>query len=197
MTRCSTFACALLLALGAPAGMQSPPTLAATPAASAPSPSETLDDLFARLAASRDADESDGLVAAIDRLNLRSGSDTADLLMARAAMTMESGDYAVSLALLDKIVALQPQWAEGWSRRATARYLSGDAEGAMADIAETLRRDPRHLGALAEMGMILEDSGRQDDALRAYQRALAIAPQWRPIGEAAARVRAALAGQAL
>jgi hypothetical protein len=33
--------------------------------------------------------------------------------------------------------------------------------------------------------------------LRAYERALAIAPQWRPISEAAARVRAALAGQAL
>jgi len=191
------FVCALLLALGAPAEAQSPPTPAATPAARAPSPSEALDKLFARLAASRDADESDGLVAAIDRLNLRSGSDTADLLMARAVTTMESGNYPVSLALLDRIVALQPQWAEGWNKRATARYLSGDAEGAMADIAETLRRDPRHLGALAEMGMILEDSGRQDDALRAYERALAIAPQWRPISEAAARVRAALAGQAL
>jgi tetratricopeptide (TPR) repeat protein len=197
MTRCSTFVCALLLALGAPAEAQSPPTPAATPAARAPSPSEALDELFARLAASRDADEADGLVAAIDRLNLRSGSDTADLLMARAVTTMESGNYPVSLALLDRIVALQPQWAEGWNKRATARYLSGDAEGAMADIAETLRRDPRHLGALAEMGMILEDSGRQDDALRAYERALAIAPQWRPISEAAARVRAALAGQAL
>jgi tetratricopeptide (TPR) repeat protein len=197
MTRCSTFVCALLLALGAPAEAQSPPTPAATPAARAPSPSEALDELFARLAASRDADEADGLVAAIDRLNLRSGSDTADLLMARAVTTMESGNYPLSLALLDRIVALQPQWAEGWNKRATARYLSGDAEGAMADIAETLRRDPRHLGALAEMGMILEDSGRQDDALRAYERALAIAPQWRPISEAAARVRAALAGQAL
>jgi tetratricopeptide (TPR) repeat protein len=191
------FVCALLLALGAPAEAQRPPTPAATPAARAPSPSEALDELFARLAASRDADEADGLVAAIDRLNLRSGSDTADLLMARAVTTMESGNYPVSLALLDRIVALQPQWAEGWNKRATARYLSGDAEGAMADIAETLRRDPRHLGALAEMGMILEDSGRQDDALRAYERALAIAPQWRPISEAAARVRAALAGQAL
>jgi tetratricopeptide (TPR) repeat protein len=197
MTRCSTFACALLLALAAPAEAQSPSTPAPTPAVRAPTPSEALDELFARLAASQDAEESDGLIAAIDRLNLQSGSDTADLLMARAVTTMESGNYSVSLALLDKIVALQPQWAEGWSKRATARYLAGDAEGAMADIAETLRRDPRHLGALAEMGMILEDASRQADALRAYERALALAPQWRPIGEAAARVRAALAGQSL
>ena len=67
----------------------------------------------------------------------------------------------------------------------------------MADIAQTLARDPRHLGALAGMGMILEDAGLREDALRAYERALAIAPQWRPIGEAAARLKAALAGQAL
>ncbi len=197
MMRCSTLACALLLALGAPAAAQSPPPPAQAPATTAPSAGEKLDELFARLAATKDADEAAGIVAAIDRLNLRSGSDTGDLLMARAMATMEGGNYPVSLALLDAIVGLQPEWAEGWNKRATARYLAGDAKGAMADIARTLARDPRHLGALAGMGMILEDAGRREDALRAYERALSIAPQWRPMNEAAARVKAALAGQAL
>ena len=117
--------------------------------------------------------------------------------MARAVATIENGNYPVSLALLDAIVGLQPAWAEGWSKRATARYLAGDAKGAMADIAQTLARDPRHLGALAGMGMILEDAGLRVEALRAYERALTIAPQWRPMSEAAARVKAALAGRAL
>jgi tetratricopeptide (TPR) repeat protein len=161
------------------------------------SPSEKLDELFARLASTEDADEAAGIVAAIDRIHLRSGSDTGDLLMTRAVATMESGDYPVSLALLDAIVGLQPEWAEGWNKRATARYLAGDAKGAMADIAQALARDPRHLGALAGMGMILEESGLREQALRAYERALTIAPQWRPASDAAARVRAALAGQAL
>ena len=53
------------------------------------------------------------------------------------------------------------------------------------------------LGALAGMGMILEDASQRDQALRAYERALAIAPQWQPIVDAVARVKAALAGQAL
>lgn len=197
MMRCPTFACALLLAFGAPAQAQNAPTPAQTPAMTAQSPSEKLDELFARLASTEDADELAGIVAAIDRIHLRSGSDTSDLLMARAVETMEGGNYPVSLALLDAIVGLQPEWAEGWNKRATARYLAGNSRGAMADIAQTLARDPRHLGALTGMGMILEDSGLREQALRAYQRALAIAPQWRPASEAAARVKAALAGRAL
>jgi tetratricopeptide (TPR) repeat protein len=195
MMRRSIFACAALLALAAPAAAEDAP--APTPAASAPSPAQARDELFARLAAAKDADEAAGIVAAIDRLDLHSGSDTSDLLMARAAAAFEGGDAPVSLALLDAVVGLQPEWVEGWSKRAAARYFAGDARGAMADIAEALKRDPRHLGALIELGEILEDSGRRDDALRAYDRALTIAPQWRPAAEAAARVMAALAGQAL
>jgi tetratricopeptide (TPR) repeat protein len=197
MKRRSTLAFGLFLAFGAPALAEDAPPPAQPPATTAPSPGEKLDELFARLAATEDADETAGIVAAIDRLRLRSGSDTGDLLMACAMATMESGDYPVSLALLDAIVGLQPEWAEGWNKRATARYLAGDAKGAMADIAQTLARDPKHLGALAGMGMILEDAGRREDALRAYERALTIAPRWRPMNEAAARVKAALAGQAL
>ncbi len=197
MMRCPTFACALLLALGAPAQAQNAPAPAQTPAMTAQSPSEKLDELFARLASTEDADESAGIVAAIDRIHLRSGSDTGDLLMARATETMEGGNYPVSLALLDAIVGLQPEWAEGWNKRATARYFAGDAKGAMADIARTLARDPRNLDALTGLGSILEDLGLREQALRAYERALALAPQWRPASDAAARVRAALAGQAL
>lgn len=197
MMRRPTFACAvLLLACGAPALAQTAP--AAPPlAAVAPAHRETLDELLARLAAAKDGDEAEGIVSAIDRLRLQSGSDTCDLLMARAVATMEGGNYPVSLSLLDAIVGLRPEWAEGWNKRATARYLSGDAKGAMADIAQTLARDPRHLGALAGLGTILEDAGQREQALRAYERALAIAPQWRPASEAAERVKAALAGQAL
>jgi tetratricopeptide (TPR) repeat protein len=197
MTRRLTFACALLIAFGVPALARDASPAAETPAPTAQSPRERLDELFTRLAAAKDAEEAEGIVGAIDRLDMQSGSDTSDLLMARALATMESGDYSVSLALLDAIVGLQPEWAEGWSKRATARYLAGDAEGAMADIARTLARDPRNLDALTGLGSILEDSGLREQALRAYERALALAPQWRPASEAAARVKAALAGQAL
>ncbi len=195
MMRRSTFACALLLAFSAPAFAQTPPRPAAPPPP--PTVHQQIDALFARLAAAKDSDETEGIIGVLDRLELQSGSDTSDLLMQRAVATMEQGNYPVSLSLLDAIVALNPDWAEGWNKRATARYLAGDAKGAVADIAQTLSRDPRNLGALAGLGMILEDADQREQALRAYQRALAIAPHWKPIVEAEARVKAALAGQAL
>ena len=66
----------------------------------------------------------------------------------------------------------------------------------MADIAQTLKRDPRHLGALMGMGMILEAREKREDALKIYQRVLEIAPHWRN-AEAADKLKAALAGSEL
>ena len=82
------------------------------------------------------------------------------------------------MKILDATVALQPDWAEGWNARATARYLDDDYDGSMADIAQTLKREPRHLGALMGMAAILEARGKTEDALKVYERALRL----RPIG---------------
>jgi tetratricopeptide (TPR) repeat protein len=158
---------------------------------------QKLDDLFARLAASKDAAETNGLVVAIDRLYLESGSDTGDLLMARAIAAIGAHNLTVSLALLDKIIALRPDWAEAWNKRATVRYLMDDEKGSMADIARVLSLEPRHIGALSGMAMILERAGFTDDALRTYRRALEIAPQLSSVRAAVDRLTAAAKGQSL
>ena len=102
-----------------------------------------------------------------------------------------------ALKILDQTVALLPDWAEGWNARATVRYLDDDYNGSMADIAQTLKRDPNHLGALMGMAAILEARGKKEDALKVYERALAIAPHWRNAKEAADKLKAAIAGQEL
>ena len=126
-----------------------------------------------------------------------SGSDTGDLLLHRARKAISAEEYSDALKILDATIALLPDWAEGWNARATARYLDDDYDGSMADIAQTLKREPRHLGALMGMGTILEARGKKEDALKVYERALAIAPRWRNAKEAADRLKAALAGEEL
>ncbi|MGA2793001.1 MAG: tetratricopeptide repeat protein [Roseiarcus sp.] len=158
---------------------------------------QKLDDLFARLAASTDVAETNGLVLAIDRLQLDSGSNTGDFLMARAIAAIGTHSLETSLALLDKIVILQPDWAEAWNKRATVRHLAGDDQGSMADIAHVLILEPRHFGALSGMGMILERRGFRDEALRAYRRALEIAPQLPSLRASVERLTAAVNGQGL
>ena len=155
------------------------------------------DGLLARLAVAADPDEADGIVARIDRLNQHSGSDTGDLLLSRAAAALDAENLEVAQQLLVALTALQPQWAEAWAARANADYLAGDPKATFVDLARALADDPKHLKALADLGAVLEDAGRRDDALRVYQRALEIAPQWRPAREAADRLRAAIAGEDL
>jgi tetratricopeptide (TPR) repeat protein len=185
----------------AAAASTSPDLPDAAPPSEPPPPAqlrrERLDDLFARLAASTDASETSGLVRAIDRLQLESGSSTGDLLMARAIAAFETHDFETSLALLDKIVLLQPGWAEAWNKRATVRHLAGDDNGSMTDIAHVLALEPRHFGALSGLGMILESRGFRDDALRAYRRALEIAPQLQTVRDAVARLTKEVDGQRL
>src|ERR1700722_19182945 len=142
-------------------------------------PAEERAELYTRLAASKDADETSGVITRLLHNYFESGSDTD------------------ALKILDATIALQPDWAEGWNARATTRYLDDDYKGSMADIAQTLKREPKHLGALMGVGMILEAREKREEALKVYERVLEIAPHWRNAREAADKLKAALAGSEL
>ena len=135
-----------------------------------------LDELFTRLAQSKDEEEAKGIAGAIDRVGMRSGSETAELLMGRDVSAIRSKDFNLSIELLDKIVMLDPDWVEAWNKRATSRYFADDYTGAMADIGEVLKREPRHFGALSGMGFILLKSGMERRALEVFRKTLEIYP---------------------
>jgi tetratricopeptide (TPR) repeat protein len=160
-------------------------------------PAEQRAEIYNRLAASSDADETQGLVGLLFGTYSESGSDTGDLLLQRAHRAIASKDFDAARQILDSTVALLPDWAEGWNARATLRWLDDDYDGSMADIAETLKREPRHIGALSGMAMILVSRDKREDALKVYERVLAIAPHWRSAEEAADKLKASIAGQEL
>jgi len=160
-------------------------------------PAELRADLYARLAAAKDSDETAGLIGLLMHAYSQSGSDTGDLLLQRARRAIGEEEYSDALKILDATIALLPDWAEGWNARATARYLQDDYDASMADIAQTLKREPRHLGALMGMATILEARGKREQALQIYERVQAVAPHWRNVEEPIERLKAALAGQEL
>ena len=158
---------------------------------------ELSDELMVRLAKTTDEDEAAGLVKALGELSMRSGSDAGDLLVSRALAAFAAENFQLSRELLDAVVAVQPEWAEGWNKRASVRFASGDIEGAAADVAQTLKRNPRHIGALLGLAEIFDAAGRREDALKIYERALALAPAFKPAREAAKQLAAEIAGTAL
>jgi tetratricopeptide (TPR) repeat protein len=138
---------------------------------------QMLDTLFERLRQASDPEAAQRIADSIERLWLQSQSDTANLLMQRAAASVMARQYPLALSLLDRLVALEPDWAEAWNQRATTRFLNGDADGAMADIDRVIKLEPRHFGALSGMGMILQGAGLNKSALQIFNQVLAIYPR--------------------
>lgn len=136
-----------------------------------------LDELFERLAKAQDAEEGAGIAGAIERVWLRSNSDTADLLMGRARAMLQQKEAAVALEILDRLVTLEPDWAEAWRMRANARFLGGDKGGAVEDLGRTLALEPRHFAALMDLGSVLYESGFNKRALEVLRRALDVHPR--------------------
>ena len=157
----------------------------------------TLDDLYGKLTAASDEDEAKGLATLIANIWMRSGSDTANLLMQRAQQAIQKKDLSVALELLDKIVVLQPNWSEGWNKRASVRYAQGDLDGSMADVEHVLRLEPKHFGALEGMAMILQKTGLDKRALEVYRRALAIYPHQPEVQELVDKLTLQVEGQGI
>lgn len=137
---------------------------------------KNLDFLFGALKAAPDEESAKAVEARIWSLWTATNSDTAALLMLRAKLAMDSKDMDVALKLLDAVIKLRPDYIEGWNRRATLYYMQNDYTRSMEDIRQVLIREPRHFGALAGLGMIMQETGDEKHALDAFRRALAINP---------------------
>lgn len=152
------------------------PATKLAPAAPVLSRKAKLDALYARLAVAANQQESDALLAQIHGVLMRSGSATADLLMARAGQAAHAGKDLLAQQIFDRIIDLDPDWVEAWNQRATFRFEQKDNIGSMSDIAHVLRLEPRHIGALTGMAYILEGQGLDKDALQVFRAILKIDP---------------------
>ena len=82
-----------------------------------------------------------------------------------------AGDLAEALHALERIVALAPEHADAWFQLALMRQDLRDLVGADHALREVLRLDPERADAQVNLGIVLQESGRVDEAMRAYGRA--------------------------
>jgi tetratricopeptide (TPR) repeat protein len=139
-------------------------------------PTYNLDTLFSALKLAPNETSAKAIEDRIWALWISSGSDTCNLLMSRVKDATDDKDYDLALRLLDAVIAINPGYVEAWNRRATVYYLKQDYAHSIADLAEVLAREPRHFGALAGLGMMLQEIGDDKHALEAYRKALAVDP---------------------
>jgi tetratricopeptide (TPR) repeat protein len=97
-------------------------------------------------------------------------------LMDEGVGALATQDYKAALTDFSKVIDLAPDFAEGWNKRATVLYLVGDYEGSLADVDQTLALEPRHFGALSGLGLIRAAQERDEEAIDAFEKALAVNP---------------------
>jgi tetratricopeptide (TPR) repeat protein len=113
---------------------------------------------------------------ALWRLWFRSDDDEIDLLMQRGAVQMQAQKLKEAIATYSEVIRRKPEFAEGWNRRATALFVSGEYAKSLADCDEVIKRNPQHFGALAGYGHVYFALERYDEAIAWWRRALAVNP---------------------
>jgi tetratricopeptide (TPR) repeat protein len=92
-------------------------------------------------------------------------------LMMRGMGQMQGRDFKGATETFDELIRIAPEASEGWNKRATVHWLRGDFTASIKDICETLKREPRHFGALSGLGMIRAEMNENGRAVAAFQLA--------------------------
>lgn len=160
-------------------------------------PAATLDSLFDDLRSQSNRGAARRVVRQIWEKWNDSGSATIDLLMGWANEAMRADKNAVAEDLLTQVIVLQPDYAEGWNRRATLFFSKGDLGRSLGDIERVLQLEPRHFGALSGLAAILQKTGEDRKALEVWKRVLAIYPANDQAQKAVIELEEEFAGRAI
>ena len=144
-----------------------------------------------------DADEAGRLSREIQERWTHSGSVAMDLLLMRGKDAIEAGEYDRAVVHLTALTDHAPGFAEGWNQRATAFFMQDRLGEALSDIEQVLILEPRHFGALTGLGIILEQLGEPEAALRAFRAVQAIHPAEPQVNDAIERLERQTGGRTL
>lgn len=106
----------------------------------------------------------------------RSGNPETDRLFRAGVDAMQNRRLEEAEELFSRVIQSQPEFAEGWNKRATVRYLRKNFSGSVADCQQTLARNPNHFGASSGQGLCHLSLGQFREAAVCFRRALEIHP---------------------
>lgn len=138
--------------------------------------SRLLGELYAHLATAEDAATAARIADRIEALWAHSGSDTVNLLMQRAAIAAAKSKNEVAIKLLDYVVELAPDFAEGYNRRAFLYFAINDVEKAVGDLRRAIALEPFHFKAMEGLAQIWRGTGNKRGAYHVLKQLLDIHP---------------------
>ncbi|KAF0103507.1 MAG: hypothetical protein FD144_2098 [Rhodospirillaceae bacterium] len=135
-----------------------------------------LDTLFIKLQSATDPSAIKSLEAAIWEQWVMVPDMSQRALMVRGIAEMQQQELKASIETFTRLIDIAPDLSEAWNKRATAHWLMGNFPASLADICETVKREPRHFGAYSGLGMIRAEMGENARAVAAFE----MARRWNP-----------------
>ena len=117
------------------------------------------------------------LEAHIEELWITEGTPAVRLLMSRGMRELKAGANADAIEDFGDAIILQPDLPEPWRARAQAKYASGDVAGAVADLSQSVKREPREFLAYRMLSDIAAERQDWKTAFEAWQQLIAIDPK--------------------
>lgn len=154
-------------------------------------------DLLRQLAEASDPRAASLVEAELKGLWSRSGSAAVDLLWRRGQDALEAGDPEAAVEHFTAAIDWAPGFAEAYVGRAAAYYLTGRAGPAIDDLRQALVLNPYQWEALQGFAVLLEEMGREADALELWGRVHEMHPQNPEAKASMDRLRLLLEGRTL
>jgi tetratricopeptide (TPR) repeat protein len=126
-----------------------------------------------------DFSDSGRVVGTTARVRPISAGETAVELFARGiALEEDPATAAEAIAIYQKVLKLDPDYAPAHINLGTLYYNQSDYEEAEAHYRTAIEADPRYALAYFDLGNVLDETQRVDEAIAAYKAALQLAPTY-------------------
>ena len=136
-----------------------------------------LDALFAGLKAAPSEETAVRIERRLREVWTLGVSPAALLLLNRSSRELASSAHEAALEDVEAALVIDPEAPEGYHRRALARAALGDFGGALVDLQETLRREPRYFPAWLSLSRLSENRDDAKGALAAWEKVLELHPK--------------------
>ena len=135
-----------------------------------------LNNLFKKLNETENQDEIRDLISDIWNIWYEVDDPKVIEYFEKGIQAMNLRNYPLAIRFFNNLIEEDPNFAEGWNKRATVHFMMGNFDQSMQDIIKTLELEPRHFGALDGMGLIFIQQGQFQQAIDVYDKMLEIFP---------------------
>jgi tetratricopeptide (TPR) repeat protein len=135
-----------------------------------------LNNLFKKLNETENQDEIRDLISEIWNIWYEVDDPKVIEYFEKGIQAMNLRNYPLAIRFFNNLIEEDPNFAEGWNKRATVHFMMGNFDQSMQDIIKTLELEPRHFGALDGMGLIFIHQGQFQQAIDVYDKMLEIFP---------------------